>query len=209
MQSLKVLLVDDHPIIRLGLKKILDKAPVFEVVGEAETGADALRMLMKLKPDIIVLDFQLPDMSGAQVARQVSSQFPFVHILALSAHAGLDQVKEMFDSGAMAYLTKDDLPQYIFEALHKVAAGEKWISPRAARKLGLSHEPSPYLEDDLLPDEKAVLRWMVAGHSDEQISAILELDLIKTRKLVAAVEVKLGARSRVEAIARAMQEGII
>ena len=209
METIKVLLVDDHPIVRLGVREMLRRAPGIQVAGEAETGAQAIAMAARLQPDVIVLDFELPDMDGAEVARRVCVNFPSVRILALSAHASEEYIRKMLGSGALGYLTKDEASRDIVRAVRCVAQGESWMSLRVARQLGQSRERTGYLEDDLGKDEKEILRWMVAGRTDEQISEILELDLIVTRKTVAAVEAKLGARSREDAISLAIREGII
>ena len=137
MKQTKVLLVDDHARVRAGIRRLLDNQPDIIVIGEAEDGEEALKMVDELAPDIILLDVEMPRMNGHQVAQQLRERNSHVRVLALSAYDDRHYIEGMLESGAAGYLTKDEVPEVLVEALRGVARGEDgWFSKRVERTLG-------------------------------------------------------------------------
>jgi two-component system response regulator DegU len=139
MNPIRVLLVDDHPMLRQGLRTILEKTGDIEVVGEAGDGRQALDLVQKSPADVLLLDVEMPEIDGLRVAREIKrNQIP-IRILALSAHDDNQYVLGMLERGAVGYLTKDEVPALLVKAIRGVARGEKrWISPRAYNRISSS-----------------------------------------------------------------------
>jgi len=136
MRTIRVILVDDHPAIRKGVRRILESAPDMKVVGEAGNGADGLRLVEELHPDVLLLDMELPGMKGLDVARRLRADDSPVPILALSAHDDRQYIEGMLANGAAGYLVKEEAGEFLIEAVRGVARGwQGWISPRVASKI--------------------------------------------------------------------------
>jgi DNA-binding NarL/FixJ family response regulator len=136
----RVVLAEDNAIVRRGIRNILNKAQDIEVVGEGKDGAEAIVLVRKLRPDVLLLDVELPVLDGIQVARNLRKSRSKTRILILSAYDDLEYILEMLANGASGYLVKDDAPENIIEAVRGVAHGETdWISPQVKEKLKGSH----------------------------------------------------------------------
>ena len=132
MNITRVVLADDHTVVRTYIRKILQKAPDIEVVGEASNGVEAIHAVNQTAPDILLLDMEMPVLNGVEVARELHAARSPVRVLALSAYNDRQYILELLNNGAAGYLTKDEAPEYIVEAIHRVARGEKgWIGQRA------------------------------------------------------------------------------
>jgi DNA-binding NarL/FixJ family response regulator len=139
LEKIRVILADDHPFLRTGLRKILDKTSDIVVVGEASDGAQALNLVESLTPDVLVLDVEMPHLNGIQVARELNSRESDVRILVLSAHDDRAHILGMLDAGVAGYLTKDEASEVLVKAVRGVAEGKDgWLSQRVANKLGPS-----------------------------------------------------------------------
>src|SRR3989304_2347694 len=133
MKPIRVLLVDDHPVVRSGIHGLLEKGTDIEIVGEASNGEETLKLFEETHPDVLLLDLELPDVQGTQVAQQIRRLRPEVKIIALSAHDDAVYVRELLELGAAGYLMKEDAPEKIIEAVRGVAQGEEgWVSRRIA-----------------------------------------------------------------------------
>lgn len=136
MKTIRIVLVDDHTLVRAQTRRLLQRLPEIEVVGEASNGVEAIHLVNQLAPDILLLDIEMPILNGVEVARELCAVNSPVRILALSAYDDQQYVNEMLANGAAGYLTKDEAPQYIVEAIRRVAQGEHgWFSQRAAAQL--------------------------------------------------------------------------
>jgi DNA-binding NarL/FixJ family response regulator len=132
----RVVLADDHDAVRAGIRCILQNAHGIEVVGEARNGAEAIQLVAQLKPDVLLLDMEMPVLNGIEVARQLHEAGDTVQILALSSYDDRHYILELLENGASGYLTKDEAPEYIVHAVQRVAEGEHgWLSKRAAARL--------------------------------------------------------------------------
>ncbi|MCL4562977.1 MAG: response regulator transcription factor [Chloroflexi bacterium] len=136
MAPIRVILADDHVVVRIGIKNLLSRSPDIAVIGEASNGIEAIRMVGELKPDLLLLDMEMPELDGVEVARQLRAANSPVRILALSAYNDKQYILSMLEQGAAGYLTKDEAPGTIVDAVRGVAAGERgWLSRKAAARV--------------------------------------------------------------------------
>jgi DNA-binding NarL/FixJ family response regulator len=136
MKTTRVVLADDHAAVRAGIRCILQSAPGIQVVGEARNGIEALHLIEEVSPDVILLDMEMPVLNGIEVARKLHASNSEVRVLALSAYDDKQYILELLANGAAGYLTKDEAPTYIVEAVRRVAEGEQgWFSRRAAKQV--------------------------------------------------------------------------
>jgi two-component system, NarL family, response regulator DegU len=136
MNKIRVVIADDHAIMRVGIRNILSRSNKISVVGEANNGAEAIQLVDEEKPDVLILDMEMPVMDGIEVARRLQADHSPVHILVLSAYDDRQYILEMLNMGASGYLIKDEAPEVIVDAVQGIANGEKgWISRKAAVRL--------------------------------------------------------------------------
>jgi DNA-binding NarL/FixJ family response regulator len=136
METTRVVLADDHPVVRAAIRRLLNGAADIEVVAEADNGAEALRLVQELAPDVLLLDMEMPGLKGVEVARRLQADGSPVHLLALSAYDDKEYIQGMLDSGAAGYITKEEAPHLLVRAVQGVARGEQgWISRRVASRL--------------------------------------------------------------------------
>ena len=202
---IRVVLVDDHPMLRDGLQAVLEEHPDMEVVGAAGDGAEALRLCQQLHPDVMLLDLSLPDMNGMEVARRVHAVAPDVAVLVVSAHDSLGYVRLVRDLGVRGFLSKTSSGQELVEAVRRVAAGEPIIMVSG----GAKDEPAEEPEEQLTAREAEVLRLVAAGRRNTDIATELSVSVNTVEFHVRHILAKLGARSRTEAAYRARELGLV
>ncbi len=209
--SIRIVLADDHPVVRWGIRSMLEKASDLVVVGEAGGGEEALRLVEHLSPDVLLLDMEMPDISGLEVARRLLADGSPVHVLALSAHDDEQYIFGLLDHGAAGYLTKDEAPSTIVEAVRGVARGEKgWISRRVANKLVRRKRMALEAATSALSDrEREVLRLMGRGYNNTRIAETLFISEGTVKNHVTHIYDKLNLRTRAEAVAWAWQHGMM
>ena len=203
---IRVLLADDHPTLRVGLKVLLEQAPDIEVVGEAHTGPEALAQIEELRPDVVVLDCKLPGLSGPQIAALIRQKNLPVRVLMLSAYTDDHYVYGALDAGAVGYVLKSEAPQVIVEAVRKAARGESYFSPPVAAKVGewaRGERPGELTEREL-----EVLRLVSEGLSNKEIARRLKVKERTVEFHLGNILRKLGVASRVEAAVWAKERGI-
>lgn len=202
MSEIRVLLIDDHPIVRSGIRKLLEQADDIIVVGESDRGSDAVPMVNKLSPDVLLLDMEIPDKSGVEVAQELQAAGSPVHVLALSAHDDEEYVLSLLSSGAVGYLTKEEALDTIVDAVRGVAHGEEgWFSRRAAARVA-AHTRREAREEtiDLTDREKEVLALLSEGMTNDKIASKLVLSERTVRFHLSNIYRKLDVSSRAEAI---------
>lgn len=214
MATIRIVLVDDHPVVRAGIRTLLEQAPDLVVVGEAGDGTAALRLIADLAPDVLLLDMELPGLSGVEVARRLQAAGSPVRVLALSAHDDPYYIFGLLASGAAGYLTKDEAPQAIVEAVRGVARGEAgWLSRRVMAKVVRREQPvhqaGPLPLTSLSARERQVLRLVARGQDNEQIASTLNIAVGTVRTHVATIFSKLEVHKRSEAVAWAWQHGLM
>jgi DNA-binding NarL/FixJ family response regulator len=210
MPSTRVLLVDDHPVVRAGIRNLLEQATDIEVIGEASDGTEALQMVTDLSPDVLLLDMEMPGLSGNEVAEKLQEKGSTVRILALSAHDDKQYIQELLSKGASGYLVKEEVPETIVEAVRGVARGERgWVSRRVAAQMSTWMQNDDQSRKGLTTREVQVLHAVVAGKTNQEIGLSLGISEKTVEKHLEGVFSKLEVASRVEAAVRAVREGWI
>ncbi len=206
---IRVLIADDHPVVREGLRTVLEGAPDIEIVGEARDGVETRQMVAELRPDILLLDLVMPDLRPFEVEEWVRANYPETITLILTAHDRDHYLAKAIEAGAMGFLTKDEPPQRLAEAIRRAVRGEVLITGgQLARVLSWRREVGERWES-LTEREREVLMLMVGGQSNQQIAEILSISEHTVRTHVGNILGKLGVASRAEAIAWAWQCGIV
>jgi DNA-binding NarL/FixJ family response regulator len=204
-----VLIADDHPIVRDGLALILATAADIEVVGEAADGEEALRLVERLHPDVLVLDLAMPGVDGVEAIRRLRANGSGAGILVFTAYDTDDRILAALRAGAAGYLLKGAPREDVFAAIRTVAAGGSLLPPVVATRL-LRHvrgdEPEP---EDLTPRQREVLRLLAQGQQNKEIAAALGISERTAKFHVEAVLRRLGAGNRTEAAAIATRRGLL
>ena len=208
-QPIRVMLVDDHTMVRRGLATFLKVFDDLQLVGEAESGAAAIQLCAEVLPDVILMDMVMPDMDGATATRAIRQQFPQVQVIALTSFKEGDLVKEALEAGAIAYLLKDVSADDLVRAIRAAHAGRATLSPEAAQALveRANQPPPPGL--DLTERERDVLALMVEGLNNTQIAGRLTVSPSTIKSHVSNILSKLDVASRTEAVTFALRNRII
>lgn len=210
MRKIRILLADDHPVVRRGVRALLEQAPDMVVVGETGSGLAVLSLVTQMQPDVLLLDMLLPDLSGAEVARQLKTVKLPVRILGFSAHADSHFIRTLMQNGAAGYLLKDEAPDLLVEAVRSIANGETgWFSRQAAAKMGAWLQHDSEQSQALTNRELEVLTQLVAGKSNQEIAAALAISEKTVEKHLHSLFVKFDASSRLEAAVYAVQKGLV
>ena len=209
--SIRVLVADDHAIVRKGIRALLATEPDIEVVGEAEDGREAVTEAEKLQPDVILMDLVMPEMDGIEATRRITARWPEARILVLTSFAADDKVFPAIKAGALGYLLKDSGPEELVQAIHQVYRGESSLHPTIARKLlqelsGPSERPPT--PEPLTEREVEVLRLVARGQSNREIADQLVISEATVRTHVSNVLGKLHLASRTQAALYALREGL-
>jgi two-component system response regulator DegU len=209
MKDIKVLLADDHPIVCKGIHDLLDAADGIKVVGEANSGKQAIQMVKSLNPDIVLLDIEMPDMNGVEVLNKIVESAIPVKVLVLSSYDDREYISQMLAMGASGYLIKDEVTEIIIEAVRGVARGEKgWVSRRVAERLSQMLD-NKNDNKDLTPRELDVLTQVSLGKTNAEIGFVLGISEKTVEKHLDMIFRKMGVVSRVEAAVLAVREHMV
>jgi two-component system NarL family response regulator len=202
--SIRVLLADDHAIVRNGVAQILNEESGISVVAEAADGAEAVDLFERVRPDVALVDLRMPNMEGVQVVEQIRERFPDAAIVILTTYDTDNDIERALRAGAKAYLVKDVSPQDLVACVRAVHAGRTWVSPKVAAKL-VAHVTNVRLTRR----ELAVLRLLAAGNSNREIGDALGISDGTVKIHVTHLFAKLDVASRTEAIATALRRGLV
>jgi two-component system, NarL family, response regulator LiaR len=206
---IRVMLVDDHTMVRRGLATFLKVFDYLELVGEAENGADAIKLCAEVLPDVVLMDMVMPDMDGATATALIRQQFPQVQILVLTSFKEGELIKKALEAGAIGYLLKDVTADDLARAIRAAHAGRATLSPEAAQSLVETTNLPPAPGLDLTEREREVLALMVEGLNNIQIAARLTVSPSTIKSHVSNVLSKLGVASRTEAVTLALRNHIV
>ena len=210
---IRVLIADDHPVFRFGLRTLLKADPAMEVVGEAMNGEDAIAQAASLYPDVILMDLNMPEMNGIEAIRRILANHPQVHILVLTMFDDDDSVFAAMRAGARGYLLKGAEGGETLQAIHIVSSGEAIFSPAIAQRLmqyfGAPRPPGPSQPfPDLTEREREVLALIAQGYTNQAIAEQLAISPKTVRNHISSIFSKLQVTSRLEAILRAKDAGM-
>lgn len=208
---IRVLIVDDHAIVRKGIRALLSTERDIQVIGEASDGAEAVRQAQALHPDVILMDLVMPKLDGIEATKQITAQQPGMRILVLTSFAADDKVFPAIKAGALGYLLKDTGPDTLVQAIHQVYRGEPSLEPTIARKVltELSTPPQkPQSPEPLTERELDILRLIAQGCSNKEIAEQLVITEMTVRTHVSNILGKLHLASRTQAALYALKEGM-
>jgi DNA-binding NarL/FixJ family response regulator len=202
--KIRVLIVDDHFMVRLGLSDALSAEPDLDVVGEATNGLEAIEAYRRLQPDVALIDLRLPDMTGIRASESILAEFPAARILIISTYDGSEDIHRALEAGVLSYLRKDAEREEVLRAVRSVAMGGLYLPPLATERIAerLSRPALSAREID-------VLTRLASGMSNKEIAAQLFISEVTVKAHVSSILAKLNAADRTQAATQAMRQGII
>jgi NarL family two-component system response regulator LiaR len=206
---IRVMLVDDHAVVRSGLAAFLLAFDDLELVGEAGDGEEAARLCGQVNPDVVLMDLVMPGLDGAEATRAIRQQYPQVQVIALTSFKEEDLVQRALQAGAISYLLKNVSADELAEAIRAAHAGQSTLAPEAAQALVHAATQPPAVGHDLTEREREVLALMVAGLNNREIAGRLVVSHSTAKFHVSSILSKLGVASRTEAVALAVQHHLV
>ena len=210
--SIRIVIADDHPVVRQGLATVLGQEEGLEVVGQAANGLEAVDQARKLQPDIILMDLQMPEMDGVEAIEEIKMETSDIGIIILTTYDTDDYIFRGIEAGARGYLLKDSPPEEVIKAIHTVHKGESMIQPKVASRLidrfsQLSHDSVP--QDVLSPREVEVLQLIAKSAVNKEIASELFIGESTVKTHIIHIFNKLGVKGRTEAVTEGAKRGII
>lgn len=207
---IRVLIVDDHPMVRDGLKAYLDISPVLECVGAVSSGEEAIKACETAAPDVILMDMIMPVMDGPAATRAILEQHPRIKVIALTSYHDADLVQRAITAGASGYLLKSVSMSDLTSAIQSVQTGQAVLAPEAAQALvQVTRRESKVLEHDLTQRERETLALLVQGLTNQEIAEKLKISQFTARFHVSNILTKLGADNRTDAVRLALAQGLV
>jgi two-component system response regulator NreC len=214
MDKIRILLADDHTILRNGIRSLLEDEHDMEVVGEAEDGRAAVSLACQLQPEVVIMDIAMPLLNGLEATRQIKREAPQVKVLILTMHDNEEYIRQVLGAGAMGYILKDAAARELISAIRSVQRGEAILSPAVTRLVIEDYlrwgGPRPQEDNDSLsPREREVLQLIAEGYTNKQMAEILSLSIKTVQAHRTNLMQKLGLHDRGELIKYAIQKKII
>jgi two-component system, NarL family, response regulator LiaR len=206
--AVRVLIADDHGVVRQGLRMFLSLDPELAVVGEAENGEEALLMARELKPDVVLMDLLMPVMDGVEATKAIRNELPDVEVVALTSVLEDTVVTAAVRAGAIGYLLKDSEPEELHRAIRGAADGQVQLAPAAAKRL-IREVRAPESPEALTERETEVLKLLARGRANKQIASTLFLEEKTVKGYVSNILRKLGVQSRTQAALQAVRTGLV
>lgn len=213
--NIRILLVDDHPLILQALRHVLEKENGLEVVGEAATGQEAVDMAVALQPDIVIMDIGMPVLNGVEATKQIKAQYPMISILILTVHTDIETVFSILQAGASGFLTKSVFGPEVVNTIRAVMDGDMVLAPAVSQELikyALQHVTKPVkveANNKITPKELEILSLAAKGMSNKEIGTRLGIGESTVKSYFADLFLKLNVRSRTEAIFVSLKSGIL
>lgn len=212
--TIRVLLVDDHAVVRTGLRMLLESEPEMEIAGEAGTAQEALALVTQLTPDVVLMDIGLPDLSGIEATQEIKRRAPQVAVVALTIHEDEEYFFKMLQAGASGYVPKRAAPEELLTAIRTAAAGEVYLYPSLAKLLVQDYltrkrETAAPAAGELTEREEEILAYLADGASNQEIAEILMISPKTVARHRENIMRKLNLHSRAELVKYAIRKGII
>ncbi|MBI3851499.1 MAG: response regulator transcription factor [Verrucomicrobia bacterium] len=202
--KIRILIADDHYVVRMGLTALVETQPDLQVVGEAADGAQAVELFKQLEPDLLLMDLRMPHKDGITATREICHQFPAARILMLTTFGGDDDIHKALSAGAGGYVLKNSTRESLIPALRAVAAGQRWIPQEIASRLAARK-----MFEELTPREMEVLQQVARGLANKEIANVLKISEFTVKDHLKNILGKLHVADRTEAVTAALQRGII
>lgn len=213
-KQIRVILADDHAVVRQGIRRFLEEDAAIDVVAEASDGAEAVRLVEEHRPDVAVLDIRMPEVTGVEATRRIKARFPDTHVLVLTAYDDDPYVFALLEAGADGYVLKSASADQLVDAVHTVYSGESALSPEVASKVvqqATGRRPASAADqiEPLTPREIDVLRLVAKGMTNREVGQELGISHRTVQGHLASIYDKLDANSRTEAVTEALKRGWI
>jgi two-component system response regulator NreC len=210
MTRIRILLADDHTVVRQGFRAILEQQPDMQIVGEAGNGREVMSLAQETTPDVIVMDVAMPELNGMEATRRLSTSLPNTRVLALSMHKDSVYVREMLKAGARGYLLKDSVDQDLLEAVRAIARGGAYISPAVQPALMSPYRIQGSTPLDLLTSrEREVLQLIAEGKTNKEVAAVLNISVFTVDAHRGRIMEKLNVHNVNELVRFAVRNGLV
>ncbi len=214
METIRLIIADDHALIRAGIRSLLQSIPGFEVVGEASDGREALELVAKLRPHVLLTDIAMPHMNGLVVAERVAKEFPEVRVIIVSMHANEEFVGQAVRAGAAGYLLKDADAVELQFGINSVVRGESYLTPAVSKQMMTSYmqligEGQSAVTDPLTPRQREILQLIAEGQSTKGIARLLEISAKTVETHRAQIMERLGIHDIPGLVRHAMRSGLV
>lgn len=213
---IKVLIVDDHAVVRAGMKMLMENDNSIDIVGECENGLEGVERCRELKPDVVIMDVTMPEMNGVEATRLIKKEMPTIAVLTLTIHEGTDYFFQMLQAGASGYVPKRAAPEDLLQAIHVVAGGNVYLEPSVAKEMVADYlkrvnlggtEQVSY--DGLTEREREVLTLIAEDHTNQDIANRLEISVKTVERHRENIMHKLNLHTRTELVKYAIRKGLI
>jgi len=216
MKKKNIIIVDDHPLLREGLKAVIARNKGYEVIAEAGSGNEAFKYIKRFKPEIVLVDISLPDINGIELIRKIKKRFPDIKIMVVSVHSKIDYIVEAFKAGALGYLVKEAAATSVIEGLDTISKGDYFLDSSVSREVvkRLVNIPSikkigDSIYNSLTPREQEILKLLAEGFSNKEIAEMLCISPKTVENHRANIMNKLGLHSITDIIRYAVKLGLI